>query len=120
MNKLVEGSDGGKRKVKVYKHPGSSYILCHSEENNDEFIYKLQDEIIQDGIFRERLRWGCTAIGSQYMSRSGREEYRIYSLYRDNKSLNIEYQDDIVNVGIFLAHYRFNPETLEWTNILDE
>ena len=124
MDKLIHGSDGGSQvsspdggsKVKVYKHPGSSYILCH-DEDNAEYIFKLQDETIQDGIFRMRWDGRKTEIGSQYFRRSGREVDRIYFLCRDNESGNIEYYD-IIDARE-LAWYSFNPETLEWTN-LDE
>ena len=110
-NKLKYGFDGG-GKVKVYKHPGSSFILYQDEDNN-ECIYNLQqDGTIQDGIFRSRDVYRNTAIGSEYFRRSWKEYYRFYRL---NKSRDIKYYDIID--GKSLARYSFNTETLDWTNL---
>ena len=119
-NKLMDGSDGGLT-VKVYKDQGSAFIRCHMIKSNNEYIHILQhDETISDGIFRGRYASGNTAIGSQYFRRSGREE-RAYRLVRFNKSGNIHYEEQIWgkddNGWRYLAEYRFNPETLEWTNL---
>ena len=117
---MVYGSDGGP-KVKVYKDQGSSFMRCHDIESYQESILILQqDETIADGSYRERFASGSVAIGSRYFRRSGREEDRIYRFYRDNESGDIYYSDLILgkdNNWRYLAEYRFNPETLEWTNI---
>ena len=85
-----------------------------------EYIHILQENgTISDGIFRVRNANGNTFIGSRYFRRSGREEGRNYHLYRDNKSGDIYYIDEILGKDDtgwrYLAKYRFNPETLEWT-----
>ena len=121
-NKLVDGSDGGDT-VKVYKDQGSAFIRCHEIESNYESIHILQeDETISDGIFRERLASGTTALGSMYFRRSEREEDRLYRLFRYNKSGNIEYHDKIYGKDDsgwrFLAKYSFNQETLEWKKLI--
>ena len=121
---MVDGSDGGP-KVKVYKDQGSAFIRCHDIEYNSERIHILQeDETISDGIYRERYADGSTGIGSQYFRRSEREEGRLYRLFRFNKSGDIHYNDGIYgkdDSGVrSLAEYRFNQETLDWTNLLDE
>ena len=68
-----------------------------------------------------RFADGDTVIGSQYFRRSGREEARIYRLYRDNKSGEIQYKDSIWGKDDSdwrtLADYRFNQETLDWTKL---
>ena len=123
LNKLIYGSDGG-QKVKVYKDQSSAFIRCYNIESYDEYIHILQhDETISEGIFKARFAFGNTAIGScigsQYFRRSGREEGRLYRLYRDNRFGNIEYEDSIWGKDDSgwrtLATYRFNQETLEWT-----
>ena len=117
---MVDGSDGGD-KIKVYKDRGSAFIRCHYIESNIEHekIHILQqDETISEGIFRDRYADGDTAIGSRYFRRSGREKDRWYRLYRDNRSGNIQYEDIIW--GKHHRNYKFNPETLDWTNLLDE
>ena len=118
-DKLVYGSDGGP-KVKVYKDQGSAFIKCDYIESNHEIIHILQeDETISDGIYRDRFSNGDTAIGSRYFRRSGREEGRLYRLYRHNKSGNIDYDDQILGKDDSgyrtLALHSFNPETLGWT-----
>ena len=115
---LIEGLNGGD-KLKVYKDQSSSYIRCDEIELNTEYIHILQqDETIGDGIFRERFASGNSAIGSQYFSRSGREEEWIYCLYRFNESGNIYYYDKILDkdVGVWrtLAKYIFDSKTLRW------
>ena len=119
---MVYGSDGGPT-VKVYKDQDSAFIRCHLIETNHEAIHILQqnDETIADGIFRDRYASGNTAIGSRYFCKSGREEERVYQLYRFNKSGNIDY-DDLIwgkDDGGWrrLAKYRFNQETLDWTKL---
>ena len=89
-------------------------------ETKDEYIHILQHNgTISDGIFRTRYANGDTVIGSTYFRRSGREEGRLYRLYRDNTSGNIYYIDKILGKNDsswrYLADYRFNQETLEWT-----
>ena len=121
FDNLIDGSDGG-AKVKVYNHPGSSYILCHDENKNIEYVYILQqDETIQDGIFRARDYDGNTMIGSKYFRRSGGEEDGSY-LVRYNKSGYILYNDKIWDKDNSSwrtrARYNFNPETLDWTKEL--
>ena len=37
---MLDGSDGG-WKVKLYKQPGSSYILCHNEDEEEARKYSL-------------------------------------------------------------------------------
>ena len=120
-SKLIYGSDGG-AKVKIYKDKASAFIRCHHIESNDEFIHILQhDETISEGIFRERWDDGYTAIGSRYFRRSGREEERVYRLFRYNKSGDIYYYDEIYgkddSAWRYLAKYRFNQETLEWKKL---
>ena len=78
--------------------------------------------MFESGIFRERnAASGNTSIGSRYFSKSGRGEDRMYYLFRDNKSGNIQYQDQIWGKNDSgwraLAKYRFNPETLDWTKL---
>ena len=114
----------GSIEIKVYKDPGSSFIRCHEIKSNDEYIHNLQpDGLFESGIYRYRFASGNTAIGSIYFRRSGREEDREFCLYRDDKSGDIHYYDDIngkYESGLrTLAKYRFNPETLDWTNMLD-
>ena len=126
FNKLVDGSDGGP-KVKVYKDPipGSSFIRCQMIRSFAEYIHILQqDETIQDGIFRTRWDNGNTGIGSKYFIRSGREECKVYHLFRVNKSGNIRYEDEnSSNDGMccisIVEDYRFNPESLEWKYMSD-
>ena len=118
-NKLIDGSDGG-NKVRVYKHQGSSFLRCHNIEYNHESIHILQDdETISDGIYRIRFADGDTAIGSRYFRRSGREEGRMYRLYRFIDYGNIYYYDEIYGKDGSgwrdLAKYSFNQETLDWT-----
>ena len=118
---MVYGSDGG-YKVKVYKDQGSAFIRCHNIKSNIERIHFLQeDETISDGIYRERYADGNTAIGSKYFRRSGREEGRLYRLFRFNKSGDIRYNDQILGKDDSgwrkLARYSFNQETLEWTQL---
>ena len=120
-NKLIDGSDGGDT-VGVYKDQGSAFIRCHDIKSNFESIHILQDdETISDGIFRDSYASGNTVIGSNYFRRSGREEGRVYRLYRWNKSGNIEYHDRILGkddkIWRLLAKYSFNQETLDWTKI---
>ena len=120
-NKLVDGLDGGLQ-VKVYKHQVSNCIRLHYIKSNDEFIHILQqDEIIGDGIFRTRYANGDIVIGSQYYHSSGREEKRMYRLYRFIKSGNIRYYDQILEKTDsgwrYQAAYSFNPDTLYWTKI---
>ena len=119
-NKLIYGSVGG-AKVKVYKDQGSAFIRCHFIESNNEYIHILKnDGTIADGIYRVRYADGNTGIGSKYFRRSGREEGMMYHLYRDNVSGNIDYDDKICGKDYrwrYLAKYRFNQETLEWTKI---
>ena len=115
------GSDGG-TKVKVYKDQASAFIRCHFIEYNREAIHILQEDgTISDGIFRDRFASGNTTIGSQYIRRSGREEGRMYHLYRHNESGGIYYSDQILgkddSAWRFLARYSFNKETLEWTKL---
>ena len=124
-NKLVYGSDGddssdGGYKVNIYKDQGSAFIRCY-DDDNDEYIHILQhDGTIADGIFRERWADGDTAIGSKYFRRAGREEQREYQLYRFNDG-NIYYDDKIYGKDDSgwrtLAEYRFNQETLDWTEL---
>ena len=119
--KLIDGSDGGPT-VKVYKDQGSAFIRCDEIESYYDYIHILQhDQTIADGIFRARFADVYTAIGSKYFRRSGREEDRDYHLYRDNKSGDIYYYDQIRGKDDkfwrFLAKYRFNQETLDWTKI---
>ena len=119
--KLIDGSDGGPT-VKVYKDQGSAFIRCHFIESNIERIHILQeDETISDGIYSDRFANGYTAIGSRYFPRSGREEERVYRLFRFNNSGNIEYHDRILGKDESdwrdLAKYSFNQETLEWTQL---
>ena len=121
-NKLMDGSDGGLT-VKVYKDQGSAFIRCHMIKSNNEYIHILQhDETISDGIFRERYSEVYTVIGSKYFRRSGNEEGRLYSLYRFNKSGDIYYYDQIWDKDDsdwrILAWFRFNPETLDWTQMV--
>ena len=118
---MIHGLDGGP-KVKVYKDQGSAFIRWHSITSNNEYIHFLQqDGTIADGIVRDRWADGYTAIGSQYFRRCGREEERAYGLYRWNKSGNIDYQDQIMGKDDsgwrYLAKYRFNQNTLEWTKL---
>ena len=117
----MDGSDGGNT-VKVYKDQGSAFIRCHyiEVEINKESIHILQhDGTISDGIFKDKYGSGNTAIGSMYIRRSGREEGRVYRLYRDNESGDIYYVDQIWgkddSAWRDLAVYSFNQETLEWT-----
>ena len=117
-NKLILGSDGGP-KVKVYKNLGSSFIRCHYIVSNSEYIHILQqDGTVSDGIYRVRVANGNTTIGSQYFRRSGREEGRMYRLYRFNDG-DIYYDDRICGKDDSgwrdLVSYSFNQETLEWT-----
>ena len=119
-NKFIDGSGGG-AKVKVYKDQGSAFIRCHNIESNYERIHILQhDGTISDGNFRE-FDDGHTGIGSQYFRRSGREEERMYELYRYNESGSIYYYDQIMgkddSAWRILAAYRFNQETLDWTKL---
>ena len=116
MEKLIYGSDGDD-KVEVYKQPGSSYILCHGEDY--DYILSLQDEIIEDGVFRLRYDNGGTAIGSMYITKSDREENRSYYLYRSEDDEEIKYYERIFSKDDkrTLAFYNFNPETLGWTNL---
>ena len=53
-NKLKYGFDGG-GKVKVYKHPGSSFILYQDEDNN-ECIYNLQQHTTRRQKTRDSIR----------------------------------------------------------------
>ena len=115
---MIYGSDGGYR-VKVYKDQSSSFIRWHQIKSNKEYIHILQhDGTISDGIYRERFANGETAIGSQYFLRSGREEDRVYQLYRYKDNGDIYYYDQFAgedDTGLrTLAAYRFNQETLEW------
>ena len=116
----------GSNKIKAYKDPGSSFILCY-DKDNDEYIHKLQKNgRLEQGIFRLRYANGDTEIGSMYFwDRSGREEQRKYILYKDNESGNIEYRDQTVNNWILFyegiwrtsASYSFNQETLDWKKL---
>ena len=120
-NKLIYGSDGGDT-VKVYKDQGSAFIRCQYIDYFEERIHILEhDETISDGIYRFRNANVNTAIGSQYFSRSEREEGRVYRLVRYNESGNINYEDKILGKDDsgwrYLARYRFNPETLDWTQL---
>ena len=122
MRKLGYSPDHGSYKVNVYKEPGSSFIRCHEIDLNNEHIYNLQqDGTIQDGIFIFRKFIGDTIKGSRYFRRSGREEDRTYCLYRSNIYGNIYYQDLVWGKEDsgwrYLAHYKFNQETLEWTKL---
>ena len=106
----------------VYKDQDSAFIRCHDFESNNEYIHILQhDGTISNGIFRIRYSNWYTVIGSQYFRRSGREEGRVYQLYRFNKSGNIEYEDRILGKDgkrwRTLSKYRFNQETLDWTKL---
>ena len=117
---MIDGSGGGET-VKVYKDQGSKYIRCHMLESNIEYIHILQhDGTIGDGIFRQRYADGYSAIGSRYFRRSGREEDRMYCVYRFNASGNIFYGDKIWGRDgshwKTLVDYSFNQETLEWTD----
>ena len=85
-------------------------------------IYRLNNEIFENGISRYRYVNGDTIIGSQYFSRTGRRrDERIYQLYRFEKSGEIEYHELIKrkddSVWRDLARYGFNPETLKWTQL---
>ena len=109
MEKLEDGSHFGKWKVKVYKHPGSSFILCQ-DKYDWEFIFSIrEDGLLSDGIYRFR-HGGYTDIGSWYFKRSGRGEERNYYLVRNNESENIKYL-----TGSSFQKYDFNSETLVWT-----
>ena len=119
---MICGSNGGP-KVNVYKDQGSAFIRCHEIESNIEYIHILQqDETISDGIFRIRYADGNTAIGSRYFRRSGREEGRMYRLFRFNESGNIYYQDQIKGKDDsdwrYHTRYQFNPGTLEWKKLI--
>ena len=107
--------------MNVYKEEGSSFIRCHEIKSNVEYIYNLQDGTIQDGIFRDRWDDGDTAIGSKYFRRSGRDEGRVYCLFRFNNTGDIEYYDQIWGIDDrnwrFKARHSFNPETLDWTKV---
>ena len=128
LNKLIDGSDGGPNqdrgdKMKVYKDQGSAFIRCHEIKYNYEAIHILQhDGTISDGIFKDRYGSGNTAIGSQYFRRLGREEHRMYRLFRYNKSGDIEYHDHIKGKDDsdwrYHTRYRFNQETLEWKKLI--
>ena len=118
---MKDGSHFGITKLKVYKEEGSSFIRCHEIKSNVESIYIQQDGTIQDGIFRERLNIWFTTIGSRYFRRSGREEGRVYELYRFNNTGNIGYREKIYGKDDSdwrtLARYRFNSETLDWKKV---
>ena len=107
-------------KLKAYKDQGSSFILCH-DEDNDEYIHNLQqDETFEEGIFRKRYANGDTEMGFRYFHRSRGEKHRKYVLYKDNESGNIQYQDVIWGYSrswIYQARYSFNPETLDWKKL---
>ena len=106
-------------KVNVYKDPGTSFIRCSEIDIKREYIHILQqDGTIQEGIFRHRDAGG-SKIGSQYFRRSGREQDRMYQLYRMNNTGNIHYHELILckdeQYWRILAECSFNPETLDWT-----
>ena len=118
---MAIGQHFGSTKLKAYKEEGSRFILCH-DKDNEEYIHNLQpDGLFESGIYRYRWASGNTTIGSQYFRRSGREDSRNYRLFRDNKSGNIQYHDQIKGKDDsgwkFQAKYRFNPETLDWTKL---
>ena len=113
MEKLEYGKHFLNWKVKVYKHPGSSFILCQSKYNNYECIYKIrEDGLLADGIYKFKGYEGDTQIGSKYFCRSGRKEEREYSLGRNNESGNIHHYRESEE-GDYLRYF-FNPETLVW------
>ena len=119
---MIDGSDGGDT-VKVYKDHGSAFIRCHYIESNAEAIHILQHEgIISDGIFRERCADGDTVIGSQYFRSAGREEDRLYRLFRFNDDGEIRYYDQIWGKDDSdwrtLTECRFNPGTLDWKKLI--
>ena len=109
--------------LKVYKDPGSSFILCHNPESNIEEIHNLKPNgRFESGIHRKRFASGDTIIGSQYFHMGWRREDRVYRLFRFNDTGDIHYIDKISVYDSSwrnIARYSFNPETLVWTNMLD-
>ena len=119
LENLIDGSDGG-TKVKVYKQPGSSFILCQTDDNTYEYIQSgLEDGKFANGVYRERFANGDTEIGSRYFLRSGRKVDRVYRLLRYNYDGEIRYTDKVMDNTKggwkWLEEYIFNPETLEWS-----
>ena len=119
------GSHSNKKNIKVYQTqqvPG--FTRLSDTDAKQEYIYRYEDNKLQDGGFRSIFNSGSSCFGKRKFAKSpdDGEEDRLYRLYKYAASGNIEYEEKIWVNGQDkawrnLTKYKFNPDKLEWNKV---
>ncbi len=108
---------GGKstNKVKVYKHENSDFVRIHDLSDNEEYIFRIEGNLVQPGRYRTLFSDGETYIGYRYLARQGGVD-QYYRLYRF-PSGDIVYEHKIFrnNNWELITQYKFDVKNLTWT-----
>ncbi len=100
--------------VKLYRISQEPFVLVHDLDDNDEYIYKIQEDgLLQDGICRYKFPDGDTQIGCRLFRRGDRQEDKKFRLLKFGSSGEIRYIEHI----FCNPDYKFHPETMSWSKL---